>query len=879
MSRIELIICALVALVSSPLSGQTTQSAQTATAQQALVAPTSDGYVLNGPSARAGLPHPEAFLGYRLGTRYTHHHRIVDYLEALAAASDRVRFSEYGRTVEDRPLTLLTISSPANLARLDRIFEASRGLGVGTAERPADQPVIVWLAYGVHGNETSSAEAAMAVAWQLAAGPPSSLGVDLDDVVVILDPLVNPDGRERYVQWFREVSGREPDPHEDALEHSEPWPGGRFNHYHFDLNRDWTWLTQAETRHRVAFYRRVEPQVYVDVHEMSSRSTYYFPPPARPSLSLLRDSLGDLALFGEGNAAAFDARGWTYFVREVYDFFYPGYGDTYPTLRAGLGMTYEMAGSGRAGKLLDRDDGTRLSLADRVARHTVSTLETVRTAGRHREHLLRRAGERRAAAMASPQRTYVWRADQPEAGEMAQLLIRHGLVVERLDEDVEQKVTPVWPGEEVTRSLAAGTYAASTRQPGAALLRALMEPHHELPADFLERQERRLIAGEQEELFDVTAWSLPLAFGVEAWRFDAAGRQTELPTTPMRGGALDEEPIVVAPSSIGWRIAPSGLAGHRLTAALLREGVVLRVATTPTVGDLYGSAYRPDGKGTVFVPREGNGPDVAEVLARLASETGVPVEAIGSGLVDSERNPGSEAYRRIVPPRVGLVAGRGVSPTSHGELWHLFDQQVQMPVRRLDIDRLADVELDGLNVLVLPDGRWDGLPESAREALNQWLRDGGVLVAVGGAHELAKSAEWSEIEDRDSRDTVEMREGGGRSQEPSVPGAFVAGRFQVRHPLALGTGEEVAVLFRGSRFLEPTGDPRVDLLTVREESPRLAGLLWPDTESAVAGSLLVATESVGDGQLVTFAQDPAFRGFVRSTMDLLVDVVLYGPSL
>lgn len=871
MSRIALAFCALLALVSTVL-----------VAQQPLVAPTSDGYVLEGPAARAGLPHPESFLGYRLGTRYTHHHRIVAYLEALSAASDRMRLSEYGRTEEDRPLLLATITSPKNLARLDQIFETSRGLGTGSAQDiPADQPVIVWLGYGVHGNETSSAEAAMAVAWSLAAGPVKVL----DDVVVVLDPLVNPDGRERYVQWFREVSGREPDPHDDALEHREPWPGGRFNHYLFDLNRDWTWLTQTESRARVAMYRRIEPQVYVDVHEMSSQATYYFPPPARPVLPLLDESMEDLEIFGRGNAAAFDARGWTYYAREVYDFFYPGYGDTYPTLRGALGMTYEMAGGGRAGKLLQRDDGTRLVLADRVARHTVSTLETVRTASSHREHLLRRCHERRGlrgaegGKVGSGERTYLWRADQPEARELADLLIRHGLTVERLDERAEAKVEPVWPGDEVVRAFEAGTFLARSGQIGGSILRALMEPEHDLPADFLERQARRLEAGEDEELFDVTAWSLPLAYGVEAWISEGAAGAS-LRGTVVHGGALDSEGLApVAPSSIGWRISPRGLAGHRLTAALLRAGVVLRVATSPTEGDLYGATFRPTGKGTIFVPREGNGGGVAETLSRLAKEFGVPVEAIGSGLRDGERNPGSGAYRRVVPPRIGLVAGGGVSPTSHGALWHLFDQQIGVAARRLDLDRLDDVSLDELNVLILPDGRWGGVGEPVREALGRWLRGGGVLVAIGGAHELARDAEWTEIETRDAREPLDPLDGGGRAQDPSVPGAFVAGSLQIRHPLALGTGEDLAVLMRGSRFLEPSGDPRVDLLTVRAEAPRLAGLLWPETESVVAGSLLVATENVGQGKLVTFAQDPAFRGFVRSTMDLLLDVVFYGPSV
>lgn len=855
-----------------------------ALAQRPLVAATTDGFVLEGPSAD-GLPHPEDFLGYRLGSRYTQHHRIVDYFEALAAASDRVRFEEYGRTVEDRPLTLVTLSSPANLARLDQIYGANLRLGAGVDTPAVDQPVIVWLAYGVHGNETSSAEAAMAVAWTLAAGGA------LDDVVVVIDPLVNPDGRERYVQWFREVSGRLVDDDPAALEHREPWPGGRFNHYLFDLNRDWTWLTQPETRQRLAAYRKIEPQVYVDVHEMSSDSTYYFAPPARPVLPLLDDAMDDLELFGRGNAAAFDARGWTFFVREVYDFFYPGYGDTYPTLRSGLGMTYEMAGGGGAGRLLRRDDGTRLSLADRVARHTVATLETARTAARHREHLLRRFAERRAEADG---RVYVWRADQPEADEMAALLRSHGLGVRRLARDADARVTPIWPGESVSRSFPAGTWMATAEAPGSRLLRALMERQHDLPENFLERQSERLMVGEGEEIFDVTAWSLPLAYGVEAWSVDGrdaeglaeAAVPTEEPATEPTTAETVAGPspmTALGASRIGWRIPPQGLAGHRLTAALLAEGVKLRLATGPVSGDLYGADYEPTGKGSLLVPREGNDAGVADVLARLLVTTGLRAEPVASGLEADERNPGSGAFTRVTPPKIGLVAGDGVSATSHGALWHLFDHVVEMPVRRLDRERLdSDAGLDDLDVLVLPDGRWSGLPDSARAKLDRWMRGGGVLVAIGGAYDLAREAEWTKVTVRERG--VELAEDDETAAPPesadvSVPGTFVAADIQIRHPLALGTGDSLAVLARGSRFLEPTGDPQIDLLTVRDSSPAIAGLLWPHLEAEVAGSLLVSTEGVGDGSLVVFAQDPAFRGFVRGTMDLLLDVVLFAPSL
>ncbi|MBI4409507.1 MAG: zinc carboxypeptidase, partial [Gemmatimonadetes bacterium] len=333
---------------------------------------------VRGHALASDPPSPAQVLGYELGERFTDHAGIVRYLEALAAASPRVRVWNYGETVEGRPLMQVVVAREDYLARLDEILARNRELAdPATPEAraravAASTPAVVYFSYGVHGNESSSSEAALWTAWDLARGAPAVGGV-LDSVVVILDPALNPDGRDRYVQWYRQALGRRANRNPQAWEHWEPWPGGRYNHYLFDLNRDWAWLTQRETRARHATWSRWTPQVHVDFHEMDYRSSYFFFPAAPPINPLYPDHILRWGqYFGQANAAAFDEEGWAYYTGEGFDLFYPGYGDTWPSLVGAIGMTYEQAGHARAGLAVERPDGLVLTLRDRAQHHRTS---------------------------------------------------------------------------------------------------------------------------------------------------------------------------------------------------------------------------------------------------------------------------------------------------------------------------------------------------------------------------------------------------------------------------------------------------------------------------------------------------------------------------
>ena len=890
-----------------------------------LIAPLSAGEALELPEVDPAIPSPADVLGYSLGTRFTRYADILGYLEKLAAASPRVAMWEYGRTYEDRPLVLVAVSSAANVARLDEIRARRAALGDPAGwsgeerERAAaEEPAVVWLGYGVHGNESSSAEAAMAAAYLLAAA-----GGDwerlLDEVVVLVDPLKNPDGRERYVHGYQQLRGAEPEPDPDAVEHREPWPGGRFNHYLFDLNRDWAWATQRETRARLAAVRAWEPQVYVDLHEMSSESTYFFPPPAEPvNPDIDPRVVAWLDAFGRGNAAAFDRLGWIYYKAESFDLFYPGYSDSYGSFRDAVGMTYEVAGGGRAGLAIRRSDGSLLTLADRLARHLVASLATVRTAAEGKRRLV---GDFLAARAERARRTgpaYLWDAGRPEAGAMASLLARHGIEVRRLAADREIAVRPLGPGAGAAgrdggraepRAFRAGAWVASAGQPLGHLLRALVEPETPMPEPFLDRQRRRVEDDLDAAFYDVTAWALPLAYNVETWvaARPPAALGPPLPAPDVEADAGDGLP---APSSspgaaaapagrVGWLLPPAGLATYRSAARLAAADVRFRVALDEL--EVGGRAYP---SGTLFVPRLGAPAETPTLLAGLAAE-GLEVHPADTSFSTGGISLGSERTASVGRVRVGLVGGDSTSPTALGALWHLFDRQLGLDHLRLDAASLDRTDLGALDVLVLPDGDYaEALDGRPGEALEAWLRAGGVLVALEGAvdwlreRELTAVRSWEppEREEGESRETAGAEEGETAvdpetpeaSSAPAarpidrplyVPGAVVATELRAGHPLTAGLPSPPPMLVSGARPLLASGEPQTDVVTAARDEPVVAGFAWPESRRRLAGSLLVACERVGRGQLVLFAQDPVFRAFWRGTMPLLLNAVVYGPGL
>lgn len=868
------------------------ETAQAPASSAGMIAPLSRGEVLDLSPVDARVPRPDAFLGYPLGSRFTSWDRMLEYIDAVASASPRVKLVEYGRTAEGRPLRLVTLATPENLARLDEIrrdhLRLAEPAGVPEGERNRlvqKLPAIVWLAYGVHGNESSSSEAALAAIYLLAAGQ-GEIEEILRNTIVLIDPLVNPDGRERYVTSFRQRAGDAPNPNRAAAEHWEPWPGGRANHYLIDLNRDWAWVSQQETRQRIALYRSWEPHVYVDFHEMGSESSYFFPPAADPVHPRIdRRVVAWLDTFGRSNAEAFDRMGWVYFKGENYDLFYPGYGDSYPSLRGAVGMTYEMAGGGRGGLALTLPDGSLLTLADRVARHLTTSLSTLRTAAKNARRLREDFVATRLRA-GSQGRVYLWSAEQQEARALAELLAFHGVRVHQLAGAEEVPAHRLAGGEDAPRRFTAGTYVVSTVQPLGNLVDALLEADASMNDAFLERQRQRLEANLEPEFYDITAWSLPLAYNVETWvasREPSGLRPLGEPAAGIRGEGR-----------LGYLVPPQGLGSYRLASDLSRRGMTYRIALTAFTGPA--GSYPA---GTLFIPRLGSPESPPEslrdVLQRLLTENQLVADGVAASWEIQGISLGSNNMPVVRPARIGLISGEGVDSTSFGFLWSLLDRQIGVPHDRVDVATLRQIDLTDFDVLVLPGGSYeDRIGERARTSLDTWIKEGGVLVAVGDAIQWLKEHEISAVKSWEPPKQEEKKES-GQGDDPEVsessverelasrpiftPGAVLATQMQPLHPLTAGLAKSPPVLYESATVWKTFGDPRKDVLVALDESPVVAGFAWPEAEERLAGSLLVGLEPRGSGALVLFAQDPAFRLFWRATTPIFLNAVLFGPSV
>jgi hypothetical protein len=828
--------------------------------------------------AQTPVPTPDEFLGYPLGERFTPYARILDYFHMLTTRSNLITMQQFGETYEHRPLMLAVITSPKNRAALETIRGNVAALTDpnATSQARANEiarttPAIAWLAFGVHGNESSSSEAAMNVASTLL-NDPSSAPL-LENLVIIIDPLLNPDGRERYVQWFIRTRGDVADPNPDAFEHNEPWPGGRFNHYLIDMNRDWAWTSQREVRARVAEYRKWNPQVFVDFHEMGYQSSYFFPPDARPvNANLPKDVDTWLEKFGRADADAFTKKGWTFFTGEEFDLFYPGYGDSWPSLHGAIGMTYEVAGSGRGGSAITRDDATVYTLADRIARHYTTAMATLRTASENREGLLQYTYEMMRKQVASGQNTYLLLPNSPNFQPLVEMLQRQSIVLSQLASPVTLKAARV--DSEVTDShlFPAGTLIVSTRQPLGGLAQTLLERSPLFTKGYVEEQQKRTHSDEPDEFYDLTSWSLPLAMNVETY-------VTSAPVVAeMRPYAAAALPPFRA-ARYGYIIDGNDPNVYRVAGRLLRDDVRFNVSD-----DVVTVNERNFARGSIVVLKGNNKPELDAQLERVAREAGIAVLPIDSGWTGAT-SFGSSRIHYVKNPHIALVGGPRVSATSYGMLWHTLDVDTPVPHSLLSVESLRNIDLSKYGVIVLPDGDYGDRFGKNAEKLKAWLNGGGTLITVKGAStflrdkdvDISKLKPWEapKKKDDDKDKTPATPE---LYNDYRVPGATFRTTMNDHSYLTFGVPRSPNVLIEGSHAFLPVSHAVDNIVTIEKEKPLVAGVAWNESIDRLKGSIFLVSEPYGKGQVITFADEPHFRLFWRGTLPLFMNAVLYSPS-
>ncbi|MFW5947183.1 MAG: M14 family zinc carboxypeptidase, partial [Gemmatimonadota bacterium] len=726
----------------------------------------------------------------------------------------------------------------------------------------------------------SGAEAALATLYQLAAGQDAETRAILDDVVILIDPVQNPDGHDRHVNqvaWDRGAFG--PDPFPDAVVHGHDWHGARSNHYLFDLNRDWIVHAHPETRARMSVFLDWFPHVAADLHEMGSNSTYFFAPPMVPIHANIHPLVRKgWDIWSRGNAAAFAEHGWGFFTREGYDEFYPGYGPSWPIHTGAIGMTYEQGSS--EGGAIRRDDGSVLTLREAARHHYTASRATLRTAATHRaERVTDYLAFRRAAVADAGDydiRTVLLRRDQGRADSLVTVLLRHGIEVGRLGAEAAMDATPYGEAEARRTTFPTGTYVVDLAQPQGMLARTLLEPDPALDTAFIREELERRKAGLRNRFYDMTGWSLPFLF-----RVDAAGSgQAPGGVEPVR----TVEPIAPPPpgeARYAYAFAPGSEASLRLLGSLLAEGVRVRHAPRPFT--IAGHAF-PDGAFLVLVHRNRGDDDGATLLAtvrRLAGEAGAAVTALDNALVDTGTDLGSNSVVAVPEPEVALVAGDAISSYSYGAAWFAFDQRLRFPVTRVELDDLTR-SLDDFNVVVIPAayGLDRALGEPGTAALRRWVENGGTLVTLDAASAWLASADgFARLREREAPEPDSL----GREPLPvSIPGAIARAAADTLSPLLAGVrGTELPVMLSGSRFFDVPDDvePGEAVLRYADEGRlRLAGYLWPEAPARAAGSVFLWTERLGGGRVIAFTHDPNARAMWRGLLPVFANAVFLGGS-
>ncbi len=826
--RLRTVVCALIVFVVLPVQAQ------------------DDG----------ALQNPASFLGYELGEQFTPHHRVVEYVRHVAAHSPAVTVRQYGTSHEGRPLLLGTVTTPENHERLDAIRRSNLKRAGRVDGTPQTEKSVVWLSYNVHGDEPVSSEAALKTLYTLGDTTHTRAQNWLDDTVVLLDPGLNPDGRERYVNWFRRTVGASVISDRSAREHHPPWAPGRTNHYYFDLNRDWAWGVQKETRHRLDAYHRWMPTVHVDFHEMGADDHYYFAPAAQPFHEDLTEWQRDFQFtIGRNNASYFDENGWLYYTREVFDLFYPGYGDTWPLFNGAIGMTYEQAGGGAAGRSIVTSDGDTLTLAERIDHHHVSGLSTVEATAQNHETVVEEFAAYHRSAQQNPPgryRTYVVRRE--EQGERVDALAEH-LDQQRIQygyATASARATgrSYRSGERQAVQIQRGDLVIDAAQPKARLVKVLFEPETTIPDSLM---------------YDVTAWGLPYAYGVEAYALpervmpDTSGAP---PSQPVLTGNTKRPYAYVTP----WR----SRADARFAADLLQEDVRLRFATEEfSVDD---RTYAP---GALLITRGANANRLDRfdrVVRRVAREHDQSMHALQTGFTDQGPDLGSGNVGFVEKPRVALLAGPPMSANRVGEVWHFFDQQIEYPITLLPAEDVERSMLDDVDVLVLPDGDYGTwLTDERAEWVTRWVRGGGRLVALGEANEaLADRAPYrlaqkdaSTAADTTSKATRPVPQSYGAQQRialsQSTPGSIHRVRLDTSHPLGFGLDSPYFTLKRNSEAYAYLGRGRT--AGALDDSAPVSGFMGHAAQQQIDDTMVFGAQRLGEGHVVYFVDNPLFRGF------------------
>ena len=804
---------------------------------------------------------PAEFLGYEIGEKFTRHHQIVNYFKTVAATNTAVmKLESYGKTNEGRELLLAFISSKENMEKLDQIKMNNRTYAGLTSGRVApllpNPPAIVWLSYNVHGNEPASSEAAMLTLYELINPSNPATKEWLKNAVVIIDPCINPDGRDRYVNWYNTTVGKNNNSDPQSREHFEVYPQGRSNHYNFDLNRDWAWQTQIETKQRIEKYLDWMPQIHVDFHEQGYNNPYYFAPAAEPLHEVITPWQRNFQTqIGKNHSKYFDEKGWLYFTKQIFDLFYPSYGDTYPTYNGAIGMTYEQGGI-RAGLSVATNNGDTLTLKDRAQHHFTTSLSTIEVSSKNSKQLVEeftKYFDANILGKNSFYKTFILTSDdENKINAVKKLLSINGITYgTNTDKSIGYNYNT---GKDESVVYKKYSIAISTLQSRGAMVNVLFEPKSKLS---------------DSATYDITAWSLPFVYGVDGY---ALKEKKEISTSNNSSTIKDVN------ASYGVIIPYTSFNSAKLLANLLKHDVKVRYASKPFTSN--GINYP---QGTLLVLKASNQyVNWNKIVNESAQQFNIqPIEVI-SGFVEQGSDFGSADVRMISKPKVALFTGDQVYVNDAGENWCLFDNELNYPISLINAASINNLNLKAYDVIIMPDGNYKILKDkSAIEKIKDFVNDGGRLIAIQGAvNILAEQGDFGiknkkeKEDDADSSKYSALKKYGSRERDEianNIPGAIYKVELDNTHPLAFGYSNNYLTLKQDANIYEFMKDGwNVGVL---KKDNYVTGFTGFKVKNKLKDGTLFGVYEMGNGSVIYLSDNPIFRLFWENGKLLLSNAV------
>ncbi len=807
---------------------------------------------------------PEQFLGYQIGEWHISHDQQLAYLRMLAEQSPRITLTEYARSYENRPLVYLTITSEKNHRDMELIKGEHKKLSDPSASAEVDiskQPIIVYQGYSVHGNEASGGNAAPLVAYYLAAGKGREVENLLEGAVILLDPCYNPDGFHRFSSWTNMHKNKAITADPSDREYNEVWPGGRTNHYWFDLNRDWLPVQHPESQGRIRVFQEWHPNILTDHHEMSTNATFFFQPGVATRTHPLtpQEAMDLTAEIGNFHASALESIGSLYFTNERYDDYYYGKGSTYPDVNGSIGILFEQASS--RGKAQESENGI-LEFSFTVRNQVVTSLSTQKAAMTLKEKLLeyRRNFYSKSLEEATSytRKGFVFGEshDASRLNHFLELLRRHEINVHKLNSPLTVA------GIEFKSN---DSYIVPLEQPKFKLIRAIFE---------------RNLSFQDSLFYDVSAWTLPLAFNLNYAPLDRREYDPVLLGPPVEGIPQIISGETPDYSAYAYLFEWDSYYAPKALFYILKNGLRAKVATKELIAE--GKRYA---RGTIMIPVEGQNksPDeIFQMMQLAARATGTTIYDIDGGLTPEGPDIGSSYLRPLKQPEILIMAGEGVTGYDAGENWFILDQRYEIPVTLREPIDIRRTDLSRYNVIIMPDGSYNTLEENEVAQLKEWVQNGGTLIGMKRAVNWLNRNKIGTVNLKNQsieEDQLGRRPYGQLEQDngaQQIGGAIFQTLLDLSHPLGYGYRKsELPVLRKGNTFLEVAKNPYATPL-VYSQNPLLSGYISDKNAALIESSASIVVSGEGQGRIIYMADNPNFRAFFYGTSKLFANAIFFG---